>query len=318
MAATIADLGVRVLRRLGVAVVPAAERPALSVTVPVTDVATRALESLGIIAPSTIRPALGTFSTVAFPAIALRALQWLGVVASDETPLASDQTLAEVKAASVHDELLARGMALWAYTAIPQPVVEDYVMLTAMQLAASFGKTVDAAQKPILEERVRSVSMIFRAQGTAEAKVLSVHDALVSQGAVGWASTAIPQAVAEEYSMMTQIYLAPEFGQKADMGALPAMEARVRRFSMVARGPALAEQKVLAVHAGLDARGKARWTVFDIPTYIEEPYVVLAANLLAPEFALPVDQAAGLQAQRELAQVISLPSAGGPVVAQYF
>ena len=43
---------------------------------------------------------------------------------------------------------------------------------------------------------------------------------------------------------MVRAALAPEFGHKADMTVLPAMEERVRRFAMVARAPALAEQKV--------------------------------------------------------------------------
>ena len=316
MAVTIAELGVRVLRRLGVAVVPAAERPALSAAITVLTVAQRALEGLGVTVPAADRPPLVT--VVSVPTLGLRALQWLGVVASDETPNVADQDMAEGKVLAIHDALVAAGVAAWPITAIPLSVAEDYMMLAAMQLASSFGKAADPAQRLPLEERMRRVSLIIRAQDEAQARVLAVHDTLAAQGALGWASTAIPQAVSEEYVAMVREHLAPLFGQKPDLTVFPAMEARVRRFSMIIRAPALAEQKLMAVHANLDARGKTRWSVMDLPRYVEEPYVVLAANMLAPEFALPADQAAGQLAMRELSQVISLPSSGGRVVAEYF
>ena len=64
---TPATLGEQALRRLGIAVVPVALRP-------------------------------GTATIVALPDIATRALVALGVIASDETPSATDQALAVAKA----------------------------------------------------------------------------------------------------------------------------------------------------------------------------------------------------------------------------
>lgn len=214
MAVTVADLGARVLRRLGIAAVAAADRPALTVTVSVAE-------------------------------IALRALQWLGVVAADETPIAADAAIAQAKVQAVHDSLVGQGIVSWPSSAIPQAVSEDYVMLVALHLASTFGKPGDAAQEP-------------------------------------------------------------------------AREAHIRRVSLLMQAPGIAEQAVMDVHANLDARGKARWSVFDIPDYAEAPYVMLAANLAAPAFGLPVDPAADVRAMRDLAQVVSLRSSGAHVRAEYF
>lgn len=214
MPATIAALGERALRRLGVAVVAAADRPEM-------------------------------LTVNSYVQIAGRALVWLGVVASDETPEATDTATAEEKALNVHDSLVAQGFVSWDENSIPRGVSDDYVMLTALRLGMAFGKTLDGAQMPVIE-------------------------------------------------------------------------ARIKRFAMIARAPALAQQAVMDVHANLDARGLTRWSVFDIPDYIENPYILMAANLLAPQFDLPADPAAEARATRELAQVIALGTSGERVVAEYF
>ena len=75
--ASIADLGARALRRLGVAAVADADQPSLTATTTQADIATRALQGLGIIVPASARPAVGP---AAAAAIATRALQNLGIV----------------------------------------------------------------------------------------------------------------------------------------------------------------------------------------------------------------------------------------------
>ncbi|HXI78044.1 MAG TPA: hypothetical protein VNH21_12960, partial [Steroidobacteraceae bacterium] len=67
MAVSIATLGERALRRLGVAIIPAADRPALA-------------------------------APVALAAIATNALLWLAIIAADETPSPADAALALAKA----------------------------------------------------------------------------------------------------------------------------------------------------------------------------------------------------------------------------
>jgi hypothetical protein len=214
MAATVADLGARVLRRLGIAAVAAADRPSIS-------------------------------ATMTIPIVAVRALMLLGVIAADEDPSPPDLALGVEKAVVVHESLVAHGLVPWAETAIPRSVSDEYVRLTAMHLAPSFGKTVDPAMQEVIEGRIRRVALLIRA-------------------------------------------------------------------------PDLAEQAVLDVHAALDARGKTRWTCFDIPDFVEAPYVLMAANLLAPQFGLPQDPAANVWAMRELAQVIALGSNDEPIRAEYF
>lgn len=211
---TVATLAERALRRLGVAVVPLADRPDLSATVTVADLATRALVQLA-------------------------------VIASDETPSATDQALAVSKVSAVHDSLVTQAVVWWPSTAIPNPVSEDYVMLAALHLATAFGKQGDPAQQPVLEGRVHAMALVLSAQDHA-------------------------------------------------------VEA------------------VNAVHVNLAARGLVRWTVFDIPPAAELPYVMLAANDLAPLFGKPLSQPDEVGARRALAQIIALPTSGASVVAAYF
>ena len=419
---TPAVLGERVLRRLGVAVVPVASRPTLSATVSVTSIAERALQALGVTVTAANRPALTTIVTmqaiadaalqavgVTVPVahqppvtgppatttnIAGAALIELGVVASDETPSASDLTVALEHATSVHASLVGQGIASWSDSTIPDQLIEEYVKLTALVTASSFGKTGDPALWAPLEARVRKYSQVHESQGAVIlARVASVHDSLVSAGMASWASTAIPQAAFDEYVALTTAQIAPVFGVAVDPATLPpiearvkrialilqaqslaearvnavhdelvgsahvfwavsaipqavsddyvaltrfemapvlgvdlqappglvqSLEARVRHFSLVQRAPDLATEAVMAVHADLGARGKLRWTAFDIPQEAEQPYVLLAAFRLGPEFDRQVAPTDVVMAERALARMIALPTSGERVRAEYF
>jgi len=212
--ASAATLGERALRRLGVAVVPVANRPALTVVIPVATIATRALTALA-------------------------------VIASDETPSTLDQALAVTKVNAVHDGLVAQGSVSWASTAIPQAVSEEYVLLTALHLAQSFGKAGDPASQPVLEARIRKVATILLA-------------------------------------------------------------------------PRVAEQAAFSVHRDLASRGLVRWSVFDLPPAAENPYVMLAAYQLAPLFGEKPDRADVIEAERSIYRMIALPSSGERVRAEFF
>ena len=214
MTASIAQLGERALRRLGVAIVPEDQRPALAM----------------IVAPATI---------------ATNMLVELGVIASDETPIASDQAL-------------------------------------------------------------------------ALAKVNAVHDSMVAQAFVRWSVNAIPQAVSEEYTKLAALFAASSFGKQGDPQMLPVLEQRVRKVAMVMQAPDEAFDAVMAVHQHLTATGFARWSVFDLPESAELPYVLLAANRLAPSFGAQANPADDVMAARALAQIVALESSGVPVRVEYF
>ncbi len=181
MTATIATLGESALRRLGVAVVPVADRPALSVTVPAATIATNALIELG-------------------------------VIAADETPSTADAALALAKANAVHDSLVANANVSWDRDAVPQAVSEEYAKLTALFTASSYGKQADPAQLGMLEGRVRKFSLIQRAPALATAEVRGVHNDLAMRGLVRWTSQDIPDAVGDAYVMLAANLLAPQFG----------------------------------------------------------------------------------------------------------
>jgi hypothetical protein len=315
---TPADLGERALRRLGVEIVPVASRPTLATTVTVTAIAERALQALGATVTLANRPAFTT--TIPAATLATGALIELGVIASDETPAATDQALALAKLQEVHDALVAQGAVAWASTAILQAAAEEYIKLTALWMASSFGKTGDPAQIAPLEARVKRVSLLAQSQALAEARVNAIHDALVGNAHVSWAVTAIPQAVSDDYVALTRFEMAPVFGVdlQAPPGLVQSLEARVRRFSLVQRAPDLATEAVTAVHADLAARGKVRWTALDIPLAAEQPYVLLAAFKLAPEFAVQPNPNDYTLAEKSIARLVALPTSGERVRADYF
>ncbi len=148
--------------------------------------------------------------------------------------------------------------------------------------------------------------------------VRAVQDSLVAQAFIPWGLNQIPQCVADDYASLTQVRAAPLLGLPDDPKSVEIYEGRIKRAVMVLRSPALATQAVMAVHSDLAARGKVRWSIFDIPDFIEYPYVVLAANILAPNFQQKPDPVAEQEARMAINRLISLPSSGMPVVAGYF
>ena len=345
MAATVAELGARVLRRLGVVTVAAADRPAISATSTITDIAERALQALGIIVPASARPSVGTATaasiaaralqnlgvvvpetdrptntatvtvtelaaralqaldipvpasawpaasgTTTAAAVGLEALQRLGVVASDETPLTDDTTLATAAATAVHESLVRKGLVTWAVSAIPTGVAQDYALLTALQLASSFGKQGDPAQRPVIEARIGWSSLVQRAQALAEARVQAIHAGIVGAGLAPYANSAIPVSVAEPYVQLLAIELAPVFGKQSDPGRIPQFEAQIRRDVLTRRAQTDAVGIVSSVHARLVALGIVDWTTSAIPASVAEDYAELIANDYRPLFGAPQDR----------------------------
>jgi hypothetical protein len=316
MAATVAMLAERALRHIGVAIVPVSERPMLETSVSVTQLAQRALQLLGVAVTSTARP--GAPTIVPADTIATQALQVLGVVASDETPSTLDQAYALARVNAVQDSLVDQAIASWAVTAIPQAVSEEYTLLTALHCAPAFGKQGDPTQLPALEARVRRVALVLESQAVAEARVHAVHDAMVAQGFVSWPDTLIPQAVSEEYVRLTANALAPMFGATWEPAEIAPLEARVRKYSMLLFALDDAQDAVIAVQRRLEAAGRVRWTLQDIPPAAEDPYVMLAADMLAPDYDRPPIQGDREAAERALMVLIALPSSGERIQAEYF
>lgn len=314
--ATVAQIAERVLRRLGIVVVPAADRPALNTQVSTATIATNALIELGVIA--TGAPPLSQAVVVTTDAIATLALTKLGVIASDETPIASDMTLARDAVAAVHANLVAQGHVDWAATAITNAVSEEYASLVAIHLAPSFGKTGDLQSAAVYEGRIATVARLIRAQNLALTKVSEVQAGLISQGLVNWDNIGVPVAVAEAYTRLTALMLSSSFGKPADPKEVMLYEERVKRAARIARAPEDAEEAVMSVHDELVSRGMARWTVFDIWPGAEESYVVLAANRLARAFEMQADPRAGAMAEATLARIVSLDSSGERVRVEYF
>ena len=163
-------------------------------TVPVATLAQQALRLLGVrVVPLDDSPTLTEMVPVA--TIATMALVELGVIASDETPIPSDQALALDKVASVHAALDAEGVVWWSGDAVPRAFVEEYVKLAASQASSSFGKSADPAIVAMLEARVRKGAMVLSADDNAVQAVMGVHNDLVGRGIARWTSQDIPDAV---------------------------------------------------------------------------------------------------------------------------
>lgn len=317
MTVSVAQLAEQALRRLGVAIVPVADRQMLNDMVPPATIAEAALRQLGVeVVPASERPGL----TVTVPAatLATNCLVELGVIASDEVPALSDQALALSRVMEVHDSLVANGLVSWTSDAIPQFASEEYVKMAANLMATSFGRAADPANYALLEGRVRQAVAVQRAPDLALSAVAAVQASLTSQAITWWDDSGIPGALAEEYAKMAASHLASSFGQKADPAVYTMLEQRVRRMALIESSYDQAIDAVMDVHANLVARGLARWTSLDVPDHVSEPYTMLAANRLAPLFEKPVSQSDEVMARQALAQFIALPTSGERTPAEYF
>ena len=185
MTTSIGTIAQIALRRLGVRVVPVDDSPVLTEMVPVATIATAALVELG-------------------------------VIASDETPIPSDQALMLDKVASVHAALDAQGVVWWPSGSVPRAFVEEYTKLTAAMAGSSFGKAIDPSIVAMLEARVRKGAMVLSADTNAQQAVQAVHDDLVMRGIARWSVQDIPDPLADPYATLAADALAPLFGVDTD------------------------------------------------------------------------------------------------------
>lgn len=236
------------------------------------------------------------------------------------------QTLAAAKVQEVHETLNDSGLLSFPITAIPLGQAESYVRMTAALLAPVMGYQQDAQSRQVdkaawdaAQTDIRRQAVIAGAQARALAKVLAVQAELNDLGLVTWTANTIPASLADAMASMAAMQMGPEFGKEFDPKMYAFNQDRVRRVSMGGpAGQALAEQKVRAVHYSLDARGRTRWTLYDLPEWAEEPYVLMAATLLAPECGEKADPTWYAAADMDLMRIVSLPSEREPVRAVYF
>jgi hypothetical protein len=80
----------------------------------------------------------------------------------------------------------------------------------------------------------------------------------------------------------------------------------------------VAQEKIRAAHASIRKDDRVRWTINDLPEAAEEPYVLMASFLAAPEFEEAADQSWWLWGEREINALIQTPKSGEPVRAEYF
>ena len=199
MTTSVGTIAQQALRRLGVRVVPLDDSPTLTEMIPAATIATAALVELG-------------------------------VIASDETPIPSDQALMLDKVASVHASLDAQGAVWWTGDAIPRAFVEEYTKLTAAMAASSFGKPADPQIVAMLEARVRKGAMVLSSDAKAQEAVQAIHDDLVMRGIARWTSFDIPDPVGDQYAVLAADRLAPLFGMDTDPKDTALAMASINRY----------------------------------------------------------------------------------------
>jgi hypothetical protein len=236
------------------------------------------------------------------------------------------QALALAKVAEVHEQLNGLGMVAWTIDTVPTQNASDYITLTASLLAPIYGFQQDApgqaADKIATDAAMASLrkSQVIEGAGARAAdRVAAVQNELNALGLVTWDDNTIPASLADPIASMALLQMGPEFGREFDPKAWAFNEDRVRRVAMGGpAGQALAEQKVRAVQYSLEARGRARWGIYDIPVWAEEDLVLMAATLLAPECGVKADPAWYAAGEMDLMRIVSLPSNREPVQATYF
>jgi hypothetical protein len=216
---------------------------------------------------------------------------------------------------------------------VPAARAEDYVEMAKAVLAPAVDpgrgadmRQADAAAADAARGRVVRAAQVAMAQELAADRISTMQSELSAANLVSWQANAIPASVADAFVQAAVNSAKPSFGGEFDPRAYEMAMKRVRAVAMGgAAGQALAEQKIKAVHMDLDARGKVLWSLFDLPDYAEEPYVLMAGFLLAPECADIVDANTlrasaswGAQGEMMLARVRSLASDGRRVMAEYF
>lgn len=319
MTATVAQLAARVLRKTGLSPIALADRPDDGSVIAVGVIAARALRSLGV-NPVAEADSIATTGTATFETIALRVLLRLAVVEAGESPTSDDMDLAEAQVSSLHQDLTHFNLVSWAANAVPEAFTELYVIMTAHLLAPAFGLPLDQVGYDAARQRMASQHLSgLNGQSLAEDEINAAHQSLNALGYVEWANDEIPEAVSSYYAQMAAVRLSPAYGKTASEDVYQASVGAVRRFCMSgAKGQAIAEEKVWAVHASLASRGIARWDLMAIPTQAEEPYVMMAAELTAPEVGQPLLSGMWDAGERMIRRMIAVPSARGPVRAVYY
>jgi hypothetical protein len=236
------------------------------------------------------------------------------------------QSLAMDKIVEVHERLNAAGLVRWNVSEVPAAQAEAYVQMAAAILAPVFGYQQDAqsvaaarAASDAAEASVRRAAVIAGAQERAADKVIAVQNEVNALGLVTWTANAIPAGMVDSIATLAAMQMGPEFGKEFDPKMWEFNVNRIRQVSMGGpAGQALAEQKIRAVQWSLEARGRARWTMYDVPSWAEEPLVMMAASLLGPECGVKPDPNWQQMAEMDLMRIVSLPSNRGPVIASYF
>lgn len=245
---------------------------------------------------------------------------------------AKGQALAEAKVSQVHERLNALNLTGWLSSAIPVAAAEAYVQMAAFLLEPILERQPDMPQLYTQEAfdagvaRVREIVLSGSYAVTiATQELTQIHDALAGSSTITWDIDHIPSSVADSYTTMLALNLAPIFAKGAnDPKMAQLMRDQVEEFSIILGSQPLAEQVLRGLHAEWRSRGMTRWEIVNIPREMEDSYVNVTALRLAPQFPQRLYAAGAVNPQWETAaemklwQVVTVGSDYRPVQAEYF
>lgn len=280
--AVVADLAAQALRAIGLnPIAQSAQTQTATNTHTQAQLASLALQQVQVNLGGAGAPD-GTVVTLA--TVATKALIFLNIQASDETPAAADQAEALSWATAFHDNVIQAGYGAWSASAIPAAVSNLYAIGIAAQLAPAFEKPADPQGYAGAMQGIKAIGLAGTAGQTyAVDQVQQVHAMLVGKNLANWAITAVPDAVVEYYVLLASQEMCRTFGQQFDPAAYNGGMAGIRRYAYSgALGQALAEAKITQVHEALNALNLTGWVITAIPTAVSDAYIQMAAFLLEP------------------------------------
>ncbi len=297
MTATVAQLGARALRKLGVAIVANAGRPGAGPVSTAADVAGQAVREMGVVVPESLRPDLAAVVTP--DDMAARTMRAVGL-----NPIAGTSA----PAAPVPDaEIAARALLMLGVN--PQgPAVggaSGTVALSDMAMRALYKLGVnDAVEAPNPLDAALAASVVG-----------DVHQDLVQSGIAAWDVNAVPAAAAEWYVVMAAHLLAPAFGKPSTLEFYAAAREALRVQALSGTvALARAMTRLGAVQADLAASGLADWVPGATSSEAAEHVVMLLAYRLAPVHGKPMPMDVVVTADAALRR-IALSGAKGQALA---
>lgn len=274
MTSTVPQLGARVLRKLGLNIIPDSAITSDTKTYTQHDLATRALREAGIVVPENLRPA--ALAPVGLPELAARALRSIGInpiSAADAGPLdTSTIAVSEIAARAL------RSIGVNPFGPITDPTIGNAPTSSLVEMA-----TLVLTKLGIYDpDEVPSPADLAR----AVVGVQQAEDTVFRAGIYVWANDAAPNWAVAPIVQMAMSEVGSSFGKPQVLDLWVAGMQQIWLLSLSGPdGQARAEAAVSGVHNRLAALGFTSWDVNTIPSRATDSYTSMVAEMLIAQFS---------------------------------